>query len=94
MRNENEGTLKYTWMCKAAWELLTDNILKTNQCALDGGSIVSKILEIERESKVQFEHMHVKTSKEFEEVNNSKVNLMKSEKKKGSNAKRSKRTRE
>ena len=43
---------------------------------MDGGSIASKILEIERKSKVQFENMHVKTPKDDEEVYNSKGRLI------------------
>lgn len=39
---------------------------------MDGGSIISKIIEIERESTVNFEHAHAKTTNELEDVDNSK----------------------
>ena len=42
--------------CKIVWQILTVDRLKSNQCALDGGSIISRIFEIESNNKVQFEH--------------------------------------
>ena len=44
MKNENEGALKTHVDCKTAWYFLTDDMLKANQHAMDGGSIMSKIL--------------------------------------------------
>ena len=76
IRNENEGVLKTHMDCKVAWELLTDDMLKDNQFAMDRGSIISKILEIERESRVQFEYTHAKTKKQVEEDINGKGTLM------------------
>ena len=61
MRNENQDVLKMHVNCKVAQELLTDDILKSNQCAIDGGSSISKTLEIDRESKALFECMHANT---------------------------------
>ena len=62
--------------CKRSWELLTDGMFKANQHAMDGGSIMSKSLEVERKINVQFEYMCVKTTKGEEEVNNRKGKLM------------------
>ena len=42
------------------------NKIKASQLALDGGSFISKILQLEKECAVEFEHMHVKTSSEEE----------------------------
>ena len=58
--------------CEVASEMLTGDMLKENQCSTDGGFIASKMLEIERKSKFQFECTHVKNSKYDEEVNTSK----------------------
>ena len=69
MKNWNEGALKTHTNCKKAWGLLTDDMFKANQHAMDGGSIMSKSLEVERKIKVQFEDMCVKTTKDDEEVN-------------------------
>ena len=46
MRNENEGMSKIHMDCKVVWEMLTADRLKSNQCRIDRGSIISKILEI------------------------------------------------
>ena len=56
--------------------MLTNDMLKANNCAMDGVSNASKTLEIERESKVWFECMHAKTEKEVEEVDKSKWAFM------------------
>ena len=42
MRHENKGALKVRMDYKVACELSTDDVLKSNQCAMDGGSIASK----------------------------------------------------
>ena len=44
--------------------------LKASQLELDGGSIISKIIETQKKSKVQFEHIHVRTKKENDEREN------------------------
>ena len=46
---------------------LTSDRIKASQFALDGGWIISKIVQIENESDVEFEHMHVKTKNDDEE---------------------------
>ena len=71
-RNENEDALKAHIDCKVVWKMLTAHSLKSTQCKMDGGSIISKIIEIERESTVNFEHAHAKTTNELEDVDNSK----------------------
>ena len=38
---------------------------------MDGGSIISKIIELKKGSKVQFECTHVKSKNETEEANNN-----------------------
>ena len=62
--------------CEVSWDMLTANRLKDNQFAMDGQSIISKTLETQGESKVKLEHMHVKTTKGFEETNASKGKMM------------------
>ena len=42
-------------------------MLKASQLALDRGSMISKILEIEKNSNVQLEHINVKTKKDDDE---------------------------
>ena len=46
-------------------------MLKASQLALDRGSMISKILEIEKNSNVQLEHINVKTKKDDDERQNS-----------------------
>ena len=72
MRNENEGALKTHMNCEVLWQILTADRLKANQHVMDGGSIISKMLEKWNESKVQFEHVHVKTTKKVEETHDIK----------------------
>ena len=45
--------------------------MKASQLALDGGSIISKIIEIENGSKIEFEHIDVRTKNDNEESGNS-----------------------
>ena len=47
-------------------------MLKDSQCVLDSGSIISRIIEIERNNKVQLEHTHVKIKQDSNENDNSK----------------------
>ena len=60
MKIENEGLLKIYLDYKIKWEMLTADRLKVSQCAMDGDSIINKIIESEKESKVQFEHTHMR----------------------------------
>ena len=41
--------------------MLTAWRLKANQCTTEGGHIISMIIEFERVTKVQFDHIYVKT---------------------------------
>ena len=50
---------------KVAWKVLTVNRLKASQYALDSSSIISRIIEIKRYNKVQFEYVHFKTKQRF-----------------------------
>ena len=50
--------------CKVFWEMLTANNYKATQFEMNGGSSISKIIEIERESIVNFEHTNEKTTNE------------------------------
>ena len=45
------------------WELLKLEKLKANQLAEDSGSIISRIIELDTKSKIEFEHVHAKTNK-------------------------------
>ena len=65
---KERGKLKVCANCKVMCDVLTLDIIKASQFALDGGSIISKIVQLERESEVDFEHMHVKTSNDNEEL--------------------------
>ena len=59
-RNRTSELLKACTDYKVVHAFLTAERLKAIQCALDVGSITSKIIEIEKKSKVQFEYVHVK----------------------------------
>ena len=54
MKNANEILLKTHLYCKLVWEMLTASMLKASQHAIDGESIISKIIKSERKSKAQF----------------------------------------
>ena len=54
--------------CKVEWELLTADRLKASQCALDAGSQISKIIEIENKRNIQFECMYVRTKQGIEAI--------------------------
>ena len=45
---DGAGLLNTCTYCKVVWEMLTVDRLKARQCALDGGSTISKIIEIEK----------------------------------------------
>ena len=72
MRNENEGNFKIHVDWKLVWAILVADRFKASQCAMDRGSIINKIIEIERESKVSFEHTRVKITNELENTDNGK----------------------
>ena len=52
MRGCEEGKIKTHMHCKKAWEMATSDSLKASQLAGNGGSIIRKILEVERKSKI------------------------------------------
>ena len=67
----DEGMLNMCADCKLEWGMLTNDRLKSIQCALDRGSIISKIIEIEKNSNAQFECTHVKTKQDTEVIEDS-----------------------
>ena len=42
--------------------------LKANQCALDGVSTISNIIEIEKKNNAQFDHAHVEKKQDSEVI--------------------------
>ena len=62
MKGFNEGKIVMHTDCRKAWELLTEDRLKASEITGDGGSIISRIIELESKSKIRFEHEHVKTN--------------------------------
>ena len=54
--------------CRKVWELLICGKVKSSQLAGDGGSIISKIIELKSKTKIEFEHVHVKTKKVDEDA--------------------------
>ena len=64
MRGYEEGKIKMYMDCKKMWEMVTSDSLKASQLAGDGGSIISKILEVENKSNIEFEYIHVRTTEE------------------------------
>ena len=50
------------------WGLLSADALKSSQYAGDRGVIISKILVLEKKSKVEFELIHLKAKDNMEEV--------------------------
>ena len=65
---KQRGKFKVYTDCKVTCDVLTLDRIKASQFALDGGGIISKITQLERESYIEFEHMHVKTRKDNEEL--------------------------
>ena len=63
---EEELLLKVQTGFKVVHEFLITERLKESQFVLDGGSIISKIIETEMKSNVQFEYVHVKTKQNNE----------------------------
>ena len=63
-----KGRLKVHTECKVTCDVLMLDRTKASQFALDGGGMISKIVQLERESDVEFEHTHVKTSNDNEEL--------------------------
>ena len=61
MRGHDEVKIKTHTDCRKVWDLLTSDKLKASQFAEDGGSIISRVTELERKTKIKFEHTHVET---------------------------------
>ena len=61
MGTNESGKIKACINCKIVSDMLTSERIKAREFALDGGGIISKIMQLENESKIEFEHVHVKT---------------------------------
>ena len=48
--------------------MLTLERMKARQFALEGRGTISKITQLENESKIEFEHVHVKTRNDDDEI--------------------------
>ena len=57
--------------CKKAWEMVTSDSLKATQLAGHGRSIISKILEVERKSNIEFECIRVRKTEGSESGENN-----------------------
>ena len=68
---EDDALLKARTDFKVACELLIAERPKASYCDLDRGSMMSKIMWIEKKSKVQFERARAKTKQDAEEIENS-----------------------
>ena len=62
------GKLKVFADFKTTSDMLTLDSIKASQFALDGGGIISKIMQLENECKIEFEYVHVKTSNDNDEI--------------------------
>ena len=65
---KKKGKLKVCTDCKVTCDVLMLDRIKASQFVLDGGGIISKIGQLERESEVKFECAHVKTSNDNDEL--------------------------
>ena len=61
------GKLKVHADCKIVSDILTLDRTKESKFTLDGGAIISKITQIEKECKIEFEHVHVRTKNDNDE---------------------------
>ena len=61
MRGHNEGKIKACADFYNVQELLIADKLKAKTFAGDGRSIISRIIELESKTKIEFEYEHVKT---------------------------------
>ena len=62
-RGNDEGKIKIHAYFRKTWEMATADGIKTSQLEGHGVSIVSRIIEIERKSKIKFEHAYVNAKK-------------------------------
>ena len=56
--------------------MVTSKRLKASQFAGDGGPIISKILEVEKKSNIEFEYVHVRTNEGSENVENEGLKMV------------------
>ena len=63
MRGHDNGKITTHTDCIKAWEMVAANSSKASQLEGDAGSIVSRIIEIESKSKIDFEHAHINAKK-------------------------------
>ena len=73
---DDAGSMNMHADCKLLWEFLTVNMIKASQRALNGGSTMSRNVEIKSNNKIQFECTHVKTKQDSNENHNSKLKSM------------------
>ena len=52
MGGYDEGKIKTHADCRKVWEFLTSDKLKASQFVWDGGSIIGRIIELERKTKI------------------------------------------
>ena len=57
--------------CKIVSDLLTLDMAKASQFALDGGVIRSKNVQVENECEIEFEYAHAKTKNDNDESEHS-----------------------
>ena len=62
MKGVSEGKIVMHADCRRAWELLTLETLQASQLAGNEGSIINMIMKLESKLKIEFEHVHVKTT--------------------------------
>ena len=65
---KERGKLEVHTDCKVTCDVLTLVRIKASQFALDRGGTISKIMQLERECCIEFEHIHVKTRNDNEEI--------------------------
>ena len=64
------GKLTACTDCKIVSDMLTLDRIKTSPFALDRGGIISKIMQIEKECKIKYEHAHERTRNDNDESGN------------------------
>ena len=73
----DQGSIKIHVDCEKVWEMLTEDLLKASCYAGDGGSFISKIRELENETKVDLQYVHIKTSESTDEIMTREKRLIK-----------------
>ena len=72
--SDDYGMLKMCADCEVVCDLLIIERLNVSQLELDGGSVISKIIETEKNIKVEFEYIHAITKKDNDERGNGHGN--------------------